>query len=222
MAEGIRAPKQQRSRETLSRLLRATIEVLDERGLAGATIPRIAAAAGVAPASVYRRFEDRDALLRAVFIRVLEKSAPSAREAMRLETLADKTLEGAVRALVGMMLQQYVQHPGLMRAFVRFLENDSDRAFREQTFGIVSGNFLAGVDLLLKHFRGEIRHSNPKRVITFALLSAATIVEARAMEEISLWDKLLPLSDTQLQHDLTRMILAYLGSRLAPAGTHGQ
>ena len=210
MTENALAPKQQRSRETLSRLLLATVEVLDAEGLSGATVPRIAQAAGVAPASIYRRFKDRDALLRAAFVHVLEQSERSTRSVLRIETFRDKTLEGVMRALVGGTIQQYVRYPKLMRAFFRFTENDTDQAFRKRALELVSSNLTAGVDLLLKHFRSEIKHSNPKRALTFALLSVGAVIEERAMAEVSLWHTTLPVSNTQLQHDLTRMVLAYL------------
>lgn len=204
------APKQQRSRETLSRLLRATIEVIDAHGLAGATIPRIAETAGVAPGSVYRRFRDRDALFRAAFMHVLEQSAASSRAALRIESFPDKTLEGVIRTLLGATIQQYVRYPGLMRGFIRFAENDTDAHFRERALDLISGNFQAGVDLLLQQFRKEIKHRDPKRAIIFALLSAGTIIEDRAMEDVSLWPRLMPISNTQLQDRMTRMVVAYL------------
>ena len=76
----IAAPRQKRSQATLERLLSATIRLLDEHGLEGTVIPRIAELAGVAPASVYRRFANKDALMRAALLHVLESS----REANRL------------------------------------------------------------------------------------------------------------------------------------------
>jgi len=66
------APKQARSRETYDRLMRATQELLNEKGIESATVPRVAARAGVSPASVYRRFPNKDALMRAVIVQMLE------------------------------------------------------------------------------------------------------------------------------------------------------
>src|SRR3546814_9648839 len=60
-----RPPQQERSRRTHARLLEATLKTLAEHGLDGATIPRIARVADVSPATVYRRFVDKQALLRA-------------------------------------------------------------------------------------------------------------------------------------------------------------
>jgi hypothetical protein len=143
-------------------------------------------------------------------MQVLEQSAAATQGALRIEAFPDKTLEGVVRALVDAIIGQYVRYPGLMRALIRFTENDSDESFRRQALEAVRGNFTAGVDLLLEHFGSEIKHAEPKHAITFALLSAATIIEERAIEEISLWHTLLPVSDAQLNEDVTRMILAYL------------
>jgi AcrR family transcriptional regulator len=208
---GILEPQQQRSRDTLARLLKATIATLERHGLEGATIPRIAAAAGVAPASVYRRFRDRDALFRAALTDALERSAAANRTLLRLETFKERTLEGLAGRLVALTLQQYRSQPGLMRALTRFIETDTDEHFRANALALVAGNFERLTDMLLA-FRSEIAHPNPKRAITFALLTMATVAEVRALEEVSMWHQLMPLSDRELQTQLTRNFVAYLRS----------
>jgi AcrR family transcriptional regulator len=211
MTSGFLAPQQQRSRETLARLLKATIAMLEEHGLDGSTIPRIAAAASVAPASVYRRFRDRDALYRAALMDALEKSAAASRKTLRIESFEDQTLEGVVGQLVAITMQQYRSQPGIMRALTRFIENDSDEEFRSNALAIVAGNFERIIDMLLA-FRSQIAHPNPRRAITFGLLTMATIIEVRALEQVSMWHELMPISDRQLQAEVTRNFLAYLRS----------
>ncbi len=206
------APQQQRSRETLARLLKATIEMLEAHGLDGATIPRIAAAAGVAPATVYRRFRDRDALYRAAFLDALEQSAAAHKQSMRIESFKDRTLEGVVSALVTAVIKQYHMYPGVLKALNRFVDRDTDEAFKAKGVAIVSGNFKAVVEVLLT-CRAEIVHPNARRAITFGLLGVVTSVEARALEEVSMWHHLLPISDRELQKELTRSFLAYLRSK---------
>ena len=205
-------PQQQRSRETLARLLKATINMLEEHGLSGATIPRIAGAAGVAPASVYRRFRDKDALYRAAFLQALETSAEITRKTMRIESFKDQTMEGVAGELVSAVLKQYRTGPGVIRALLRFIEDDTDKAFQKRALAIISGNFERIIQLLLT-FRAEIAHPNPRRAITFALLSMVTAVEVRTLEEVSLWRELLPVSDRELHRELTHSLLAYLQSR---------
>lgn len=204
-------PQQERSRRTLSRLLRATIETLDEHGLAGATIPRIASAAGVAPGTIYRRFRDRDALFRAAFLYALEMSAQANQGKIHLDRFKTKTLEGVVESIAGMILRQYRSHPGLMKALLRFVENDSDEAFREKVLAINAANFEPLIGVLMT-FKDEIRHTEPRRAILFALLGMGTIVEARTMESVSMWNQLLPLSDDEMKRELARNFNAYLRS----------
>lgn len=205
------APKQQRSRETLARLLAATIEVLNEHGLEGATLPRIAAAAGVAPASVYRRFRDRDALLRAAFKDTLEKSAASVRATTRIEAFKNPTLEIVARELVRGLIAQNRIYKRLLQAFKRFIEHDTDEQFREEALALSAVSFEVCVDLLL-HFRSEITHPDPKMAISLGLASAATAIEERALGTVTLWERLLPLSDDELKDELARALVAYLRS----------
>jgi AcrR family transcriptional regulator len=209
------APQQERSRETVARLLKATIKMLEEHGLDGATIPRIAEEAGVAPASVYRRFEDRNALFRAAILDALEKSAAVARKRLRVESFEDKSLAGVVGGLVTLTMQQYRAQPGLMRALTRFVETDPDQHFRSSALAILSANFEQFIDML-GTFGDEIPHPNPRRAITFGLLTMATIIEVRALEQVSMWRELLPMSDRELHAEVTQNILAYLRSPGTP------
>lgn len=211
MTSGFLAPQQQRSRETLARLIKATIEMLEEHGLNGATIPRIAAAARVAPASVYRRFRDRNALYRAALMDELERGAAESRKTLSLESFKDRTLEGVVGRLVAITIRQYRTQPGLMRALTRFVENDSDEEFRARALATVAGNYERIIDMLLA-FRSEIKHRNPRRAITFGLLTMATIIEVRALEQVSMWHELMPISNRELQAEVTRNFIAYLRS----------
>lgn len=212
MASGFLKPQQKRSRDSLARLLKATIETLETYGLEGATIPRIAAAADIAPASVYRRFRDRDALYRAALMAALETSAEASQKVLRIESFAEKTLEDVTGRIVAITMQQYRSHPGVMRALTRFIETDSNEEFRKKALAITAGNFDLLVDLLMG-FRRDIAHRNPRRAITFALLSMATIIEVRALEQVSMWHELLPMSDKEAHAVITRSCLSYLTTR---------
>lgn len=203
------APKQQRSRDTVTRLLKATTDTLDMHGLDDATIPRIAGAAGVAPASVYRRFRDRDALIRAALMHALEQSAAANQATLRLEAFTERTLEGVVGRLVALTLAQYRERPGLMRALTRFVETTTDDDFRARALAVVSRNFETLVDLLLA-FRHDIPDPDPRRAITFALLTMATVIEVRALERVSMWHELLPVSDEEMQAAVARNVVAHL------------
>src|SRR5256885_10292037 len=90
------APQQSRSRESLERLLRAATGVLREQGLEGATIPRIAARAGLSPGAVYRRFPDKDALLRKGVVATLQNIDLHTQAALTPDLAKQITLRGFV------------------------------------------------------------------------------------------------------------------------------
>src|SRR6266536_2989870 len=107
---------QDRSRKTLARLLKATAEVLNKEGLEGATVPRIAARAGLTPGTIYRRFPDKDALLREVCLRMLDQNYRNGKELLKPERWKDKPLAEMCRRVIEMTLQGHSVHRGLLRA----------------------------------------------------------------------------------------------------------
>src|SRR3954454_13722587 len=115
-----------RSRETAARLLAATEHVLEKHGLEGASVPEIARRAGVSPASIYRRFVDKDGLLREVFERFFERSIKANEEALQPARWAEASLKKSVCALVTGMVAAYSQRPGLFRAVIAYSEEHPD------------------------------------------------------------------------------------------------
>lgn len=204
----IAPPQQKRSRATLERLLNATIEALDEHGLDGAVIPRIAALAGVAPASVYRRFANKDALIRASLLHVLEQTQTTNRQALAA-ALHGATLDASANALMGIMFSQYRQHPLLVRALARFIDADTDQQFLASARAILAGNLELVVVCMLAHSE-QIRHAQPERALRFALLHAITSIEAVTLEPTSLWHSVLAEPDEALARELARSFVAYL------------
>ena len=201
-------PQQRRSREMFERLLIATVRVLDQHGLDGAVIPRIAASAGVAPASVYRRFADKDALLRAAFLHVLDTSRETDRRTLSKALLRD-TLEETAQRLMSVMFAQYRSHPHLLRALVRFLDADTDREFVREARWIVADNLNEIAEVLLAH-QESINHTSPRRALQVAVLSAVSSIEAIVLEPESLWNAVLDASDEELAKELARGFVGYL------------
>jgi AcrR family transcriptional regulator len=81
-------PQQERSRESLRKLQKATAEVLGQHGVDGATIPRIARHAGLTPGAVYRRFRDKDALLETTILGILERQEERLKSGLTPEKVA--------------------------------------------------------------------------------------------------------------------------------------
>lgn len=202
--KNILPPRQKRSQETLDKLLNAAIRVLDEYGLDGATIPRIAGLAGVAPASVYRRFVDKDALIRAALLSMLHASRSEVPVVPDTEDFPD-----TARRLMRLLFQQYRQHPRLLRALSRFLDTDQDAEFVAAARAIVAANLDLLVEPLLAH-RERIGHADPRTAVRFALLQALTSIEAIALEPYSLWHTAMAATDEELAERFAAAFVAYL------------
>ena len=204
------APKQERSKQTLESLLTATLKVLDKEGLENATIPAIAKAAGVAPASVYRRFADKDDLIRSAFLCTIEASSKAVQGSITPEKFAGKTFETAARSLLASFFVQYRQHPKLLAAMKRFSERELESAFEKQITEIFAQNFRTIVKALCA-CKDVGKLKNKERKIQFGLMAVVTCIEIMVLEPTSLWNVLLNESDEAIQKHLLEMLLSYVG-----------
>ena len=203
---------QARSRQSLTRLLKATIEVLDKEGIEGATIPRIAARAGVSPGTVYRRFPDKDALLREVCIRVFEGNYKGTKQLLAEERWQGKSLAEISRSVIELTLKGYRGHRGLLRAVLFFIWQHPDAAFVRRCDEMEWKTFQDIAELLLTR-RHEIRHPDPKSAVRFAILMLAMAAQGVLVlpPDPKDFSRLLPDIDSQLERELPRMLLRFLG-----------
>ncbi len=86
--------------------------VISERGITGASISEIAAAAGVAVGTVYNHFADRDALVRALFRERRAPIAPMIRAAAEVHA---GSFEAELRRFVRRVLEILEQHARFVR-----------------------------------------------------------------------------------------------------------
>ncbi|MFD2366420.1 TetR/AcrR family transcriptional regulator [Pseudoduganella sp. GCM10020061] len=201
-------PRQERSRATVERLLNATIGILNQAGLEGALIPRIAKDAGMAPANVYRRFVDKEALIRAAFLHALSRSNQN-NEALLAQHILGDHLADSVAKVIALMFQQYRSHPLFMRSLSRFIETDSDQEFVSKARAILGQNLDCLIRILLAH-REEIRHAQPETALRFAVLQAACAVEVYALDDRSIWHLAPAFSEEELARSLTDSFVLYL------------
>jgi AcrR family transcriptional regulator len=198
---------QKRSQATAERLLEAAEVVLEKRGLDGASVPEIARRAGVSPASIYRRFVDKDGLLREVFERFFEGAIKANAEALQPARWKATSLEKSVCSLVAGMVAAYSQRPGLLRAVISYSEQHPDAAFRRRALELRKRS-MAGIEKIILLHAKEIVHPQPKKAVRIAL----QLVSLALKERISPSDKMrgpaLPAEELRLE--LSRMFLGYL------------
>ncbi|HWW61774.1 MAG TPA: helix-turn-helix domain-containing protein, partial [Thermoanaerobaculia bacterium] len=132
-ADGLKsvvAPKQARSRDTLHRLLNAAEELLAEGGLDAATVPAIAERAEVSVGVVYRRFPDKDALLRAVYERFFWRVKEQNNIGLATFATIKLPLPELVRGMVRGMVEGYRRKRNILRALLEYSRTHPDAKFK--------------------------------------------------------------------------------------------
>jgi AcrR family transcriptional regulator len=206
------APQQARSRESLSKLLKAAVEVLGQHGLAGTTIPRIAAHAGLTPGAVYRRFRNKDVLLETAILRVLEDQTKILLLLLTVEAAAEIPFPTLAEQVINNLVLSYRANAGLLRAVRQFLQEKEGSPFWKRASKLEMRTFDYLVAIFVTR-EGEIKHADPRGAVALGLMMViGTLWEVTVNPgDIKAWKGLLPKDDRTLRIELTRAFLSYLG-----------
>jgi AcrR family transcriptional regulator len=113
---GRRAPVQERSRQTVIRILDAAAAIADEQGVDAATTRAIADRAGVSYPSLYRFFDDREAILDELLERhcaELDARCVEAEKTWRISSIGD-----LLNNELELHVHYYRLHPGSARLWM--------------------------------------------------------------------------------------------------------
>ncbi len=213
MARAEHPPRQARSRATLRRLLDAAEAVMLKHGVEGTTLPRIARHARVAPATVYRRFRNKDALMRAVFRRFNERSSGAVREQFDADKLRGIGLVPFATQVVQGMVQGFRANAALSRAAVLYAEKNPKVDFIRNSGESEGQSFQRMVDTFML-WRDQIGQPDPERAIRLAFLVVASILRDLVIfDRMRLMVSVIPVDDDLLKRELPRVFLACLGVR---------
>jgi AcrR family transcriptional regulator len=206
-------PQQARSRESLRKLQKAAAEVLGQHGVEGATIPRIAAHAGLTPGAVYRRFTDKDALLESVILGILERQHERLRSGLTPETAAQIPLPVFAGQLINSLVVSYRANAALLRAMRQFVRGKVNTDFWKKVSRFEMRTYEHLVDLILASAR-DIRHPQPKMAVSLGMMMVISTLHELVVEvsDAKAWKGLLPQDDRALKDELTRSFLSYLGA----------
>lgn len=204
-------PRQARSRETLRRLLDAAEIVLAKYGPEGATLPRIAKQARLSPASVYRRFRDKEALMRAVFRRFGERSSAAVAAQFDPEAVRAIGLVPFSRMVVQGMVDGFRANAALSRAAMQYAERHPTLDFVRKVKASEARSFEQMVRTFLI-WRQEIDHRDPEYAVRFAFLVVATVLRDLVLfDRARLMSAVVPVDDDILKRELPRVFLRCLG-----------
>lgn len=213
MAKTPLAPRQARSRESETKLIKATVEVLGQYGLEGATVPRVAEYAGLTPGAIYRRFPDKNALMERCILRILEDQLVHLKKVFTTEVAQQSSIQALIEGITRTTLASYRKNAKLIRALRQFVRASDHLAFKRKAVQLENGAVEHLSDVLMTHQK-HMRHPHPKSALTMAfLMVSATLAELVLAGDTA--EKLqppVPTDDQFLERELARMFLSYIGA----------
>ncbi len=204
--ELLRPPLQNRSRESLERVLVAGKKLLEEKGWEGFTVQEVSRRAKVSVGSIYARAPSKDALILAVYDRALVDIVA---EQERLQD--DSRWEGmepreliveAVRDVTSVMLR----HQKILRVFMN--RSPVDDVVRARAYEQIQSLATRWEELLLRHAKA-ITHEDPALAIEVAFRMAFATFQRRVQfgPDFGAYRK---VSDEMLLDEVGRAVAAYL------------
>lgn len=160
---GARAPKQDRSRLSLQRLMDTAGRMLEEEGYANFTLQALSKRAKVSIGSIYHLFANKQELIRELQVRFLERI-----EQEHAVVITELRREGLpLRRLVPMAVKDYGaflrENAGLLKVFMEIAPIDPVVAANGKKY---YGQAVRDFELLILDRRSEIRHPDPAHAVT--------------------------------------------------------
>lgn len=193
-------PQQARSQRFLLKVLEAAEAILRRNGVEGLTMPAVALEAGVSVGGIYRRFQTKQDLLRAIKDRCLTRAEQSVAGALdgRLKSLDDVVRNfvdtlikgGGAGDLFGLVVESKTLDPPMHDRGAA-----TARRLRES---------LAGA---LAPYRGEIAHEDVDGAIDMAVFIAISAIMRRLRGHSS---PAAAIPWSAMRRELARAITAYL------------
>ena len=209
----VKRPLQQRSQQTLERILQAAEACIAEVGFEGATIADIVKRADSSVGSFYTRFKDKDALLRCLLDRFVEEVGVTIDAALRPELWQEVDFEQVCLRLVQFMMRMVRQRTLLIKAIADATMRDSELGgFRSQ---LIERTAL-GLERLLGARGERVTCSSPQdalRVVSWMCLNLFEVSVVQSGSHPS------GLTEERCEEELCNMILSYL--RIEPQNQSG-
>jgi AcrR family transcriptional regulator len=199
---------QQRSQATTEHLLEAAEELLAEGGADAATLRAIADRAGVSLGIVYRRFPDKDAILRAVYAGFFARLSSTNARSLASDRFQRASLAEVSRIVVTGIAEGYRRHAPLLRALLLYARSHPSPDFRQRAAEHNTRTFVVLQQIFDAH-RDEMTHPHPEIAVPFAISAAASLLQVRLLFNDTAAEPALPFAE--LIDEATRLVLGYLG-----------
>jgi AcrR family transcriptional regulator len=199
-------PQQSRSQETLDRILDAAEQVLAEKAFGEATLAEIMERAGVTVGAFYRRYPDKNALLRHLDERFFGEMLTRAEELLDPARWQKATARAVIEEMTRQAVEVYSARRGLLRSL--FLRARTDTVLQQSALQ-VNEQFIARLRAVLMPLRSQMTHSDPERAIELGfMMMIGSLRELVVFGEI--WPA-PPAHTPALAAEVARMFCGYLG-----------
>ncbi len=181
-------PQQQRSLETMTRILDATAALLEDKTFDELTINEIVGQAECSVGAFYGRFKDKDGLLHALDERYFTEFGARIEQFFRDFNQQLHSLEELVQATVQVVANMHQHQRGLMRTLILRARTSSDDRFRQREQLLL--DLFPRYKSLMLAFSAEINHPDPDKAVNFGFYQMFTSVRERL-----LWGGAFPFSE---------------------------
>jgi AcrR family transcriptional regulator len=205
-------PAQERSRETVDRLVEAVEELLLTRMFEDISIQDIVRRAGRSVGSFYARFGSKEALLPHLYQRYHDRLEASLHPRFQRVAWEKLDLRDTVAALVDWMIATYDERRGLIRVLALFARTHPD-ALPADVVAHRRRIYEPFVEVLLRH-RAHIRHPDPEAGARYALYLASCVVREKILFGDAPHSRITPLTREALRQETSRALLSYLTSEV--------
>ncbi len=212
----VRPARQQRSQDTLDRLLGAAEELLEHRHFEQLTVQELVRRAKSSVGAFYARFADKESLLAAMYDRHQQEALATVAVMLDPARWQGVSTVALVKTLVGFVCKLYRRKRGLMRALVLHGHAHPDWRYADPRFR--DANAVGRVGELFAARSAEIAHSDPRLAGSLGFL----MVMATLREKILFGESTasaVRVDDRRLETELVRAYLAYLGVKKRPGAT---
>jgi AcrR family transcriptional regulator len=197
-------PGQARSRDALERLLRAGEMLMAENRFDEIGVADLAKLAHTSVGTFYRVLGDKDTLSRVLLQRFFAEMVESIEAVTEMKQWKARPLEEFIRALVSMFVSVYRGREGVLRALIT--RSSRDAQFRDRVHQL--NHLIAQRTLAVLATKAKsMKHPNPGQ----AMLVVMPVILG-ILNQHTLTGSLAFLPDPQLEDELVRVALAYLGA----------
>lgn len=203
-----RAPVQDRSRQTLERIVRAVETLLETRPFDAIGVDDIARRARCSTGSFYARFPSKESLLPYVYARYDAELKPRMAAAVSGIDWSTMTLRELCDRAAAEMCNRYTERRYLLRAMSLYARAKADAIDADTKARRVELHEMPA--RLLARYATEITHADPLAAARTGLFIIAAAARDKILFAEAPHASSTPISDTQLKQELGRALYAYL------------